>query len=143
ANGTSYAWSVRIGARRRAKLLVAACGAERAVEPGAREGKDGEQVLRIGVISAYHDEDWHAQRIASAAARHHHVEILRPTDFAAEVRTAGSRVTVRGGDAAAYDLFFTPRALGEEGDADVQLELYRLLARGGARLCNDVEALLT
>ncbi|MCA1664053.1 MAG: RimK family alpha-L-glutamate ligase, partial [Myxococcales bacterium] len=36
----------------------------------------------------------------------------------------------------------TPRALGDEGDADVQLEIYRLLARSGARLVNDVEALL-
>ena len=99
-------------------------------------------MLRIGVISAYPDEDWHAQRIALAAARHDRVDVLAPTDFAAEVRSGAPRVTVRGRDAAEWDLFLTPRALGDEGNADVQLELYRVLARQGARLCNDLDALL-
>jgi ribosomal protein S6--L-glutamate ligase len=99
-------------------------------------------VLRIGVISAYPDDDWHARRIVEAAARAHHVDILLPTEFAAEVRTGDARVTVRGRDADEWDLFLTPRALGDEGDADVQLELYRVLARSGARLVNDVDALL-
>jgi tetrahydromethanopterin:alpha-L-glutamate ligase len=99
-------------------------------------------VLRIGVISAYPDEDWHARRIAEAAARAHRVDILAPTDFVAEMRTGAPRVTARGRDAAEWDLFLTPRALGDEGDPDVQLELYRVLARGGARLINDVDALL-
>jgi tetrahydromethanopterin:alpha-L-glutamate ligase len=99
-------------------------------------------VLRIGVVSAYPDEDWHAQAIARAAARRDRVDVLRPTEFAAEVRAGGSRVTVRGRDAAEWDLFLTPRALGDDGDPDVQLELYRALARSGARLCNDVAALL-
>lgn len=99
-------------------------------------------MLRIGVISAYPDEDWHAQQIARAAARRDRVDVLRPTDFAAEVGAGGSRVTVCGRDAAEWDLFLTPRALGDDGDADVQLELYRALARSGAQLCNDVTALL-
>lgn len=99
-------------------------------------------MLRIGVISAYPEEDWHAQRIAAAAASSHHVDILGPTDFAAEVRAGASRVTVRGLDSAAWDLFLTPRALGDDGDPDVQLELYRVLARSGARMVNEVDALL-
>jgi ribosomal protein S6--L-glutamate ligase len=99
-------------------------------------------VLRIGVISAYAHDDWHACRIAEAAARADRVDVLTPTDFAAEIAGARTRVTVRGHDAAEYDLFLTPRALGDEGDADVQLELYRVLARSGAQLVNDVDALL-
>jgi ribosomal protein S6--L-glutamate ligase len=99
-------------------------------------------VLRIGIISAYPGHDWHAQRIARAAARHDHVDILQPTDFWAEVRSGAPRVQARGRDAREYDLFLTPRALGDEGDADVQLELYRLLAATGAALVNDVDALL-
>jgi len=99
-------------------------------------------LLRIGVISAYAHDDWHARRIAEAAARADRVDILAPTDFAAEIAGGRSRITVRGRDAAAYDLFLTPRALGDEGDADVQLELYRVLARSGAPLINDVDALL-
>jgi len=99
-------------------------------------------VLRIGVISAYAHDDWHARRIAEAAARVDHVDVLAPTDFAAEIAGRATRVTVRGHDAAEWDLFLTPRALGDDGDADVQLELYRVLARSGAILSNDVEALL-
>ena len=108
----------------------------------ARERKDSKQVLRIGVISAYTDHDWHAQRIALAAARYDHVDILSPTDFSAEVRSGAPRVQARGRDAREYDLFLTPRALGDDGDADVQVELYRLLAATGALLVNDVDALL-
>jgi RimK family alpha-L-glutamate ligase len=99
-------------------------------------------VLRIGIISAYHGEDWHAQRIAAAAARHHAVDVVSPTDFAGEVRVGAPRVTVRGADAADWDVWFTPRALGDDGDPDVQLELYRLLSATGTRLCNDVAPLL-
>jgi RimK family alpha-L-glutamate ligase len=116
----------------------------RGAEDGARGRKESERVIRIGVISAYAHDDWHACRIAEAAARaaDADVDILAPTDFAAEVATNLARVTVRGRDAAEWDLFLTPRALGEEGDADVQLEIYRVLARSGARLVNDVDALL-
>jgi RimK family alpha-L-glutamate ligase len=99
-------------------------------------------VLRIGVISAYPDHDWHAQRIALAAARHDRADILSPTDFWAELESGAPRVQARGRDAREYDLFLTPRALGDEGDADVQVELYRLLAATGAALVNDVDALL-
>jgi tetrahydromethanopterin:alpha-L-glutamate ligase len=99
-------------------------------------------LLRIGVICAYAHDDWHARRIAEAAARADHVDVLAPTDFAAEIAGGRSRVTVRGGDASQYDLYLTPRALGDEGDADVQLELYRVLTRAGAQLINDVDALL-
>lgn len=99
-------------------------------------------MLRIGVISAYGYDDWHACRIAEAAARVAAVDVLAPTDFAAEIAGRRARVTVRGRDAAEWDLYLTPRALGDEGDPDVQLELYRALARSGARMCNDVDALL-
>ncbi|HEY2747132.1 MAG TPA: RimK family alpha-L-glutamate ligase [Polyangia bacterium] len=98
--------------------------------------------MRIGVISAYPHDDWHARRIAESAMRAGDVDVLAPSDFAAELAAGRARITVRGRDAAKWDLFLTPRALGDEGDADVQLELYRLLARTGALVCNDVEALL-
>jgi tetrahydromethanopterin:alpha-L-glutamate ligase len=99
-------------------------------------------LLRIGVISAYGNDDWHARRIVAAASAVARVDVLLPTDFAAEVRAGAPRVLVRGRDAAEWHLYLTPRALGDEGDADVQLELYRVLARTGARMVNDVDALL-
>ena len=99
-------------------------------------------MLRIGVISAYPHDDWHARRIADAAARDAAVDVLAPVDFAAEIGADRARVTVQGRDAAEWDLFLTPRALGDDGDPDVQLELYRLLARAGSVVSNDVDALL-
>ena len=97
---------------------------------------------RIGIISAHHDEDWHAQRFALAAARFGRVDVIAPTDFAADVCPGAPRVTIAGVDSRAYDLLLTPRALGDEGDADVQLELYRVLAASGVRLVNDIGPLL-
>src|SRR5579871_1192111 len=102
---------------------------------------EGERVVRMGVISAYPDEDWHAARIARAAAARGSAEVLSPLDFAAEARVGASRLSVRGEPLSSWDAFLTPRALGDEGDAELQLELYRTLAEEGALIVNDVRAL--
>jgi tetrahydromethanopterin:alpha-L-glutamate ligase len=94
--------------------------------------------VRIGVISAYPDEDWDARRIAEAASRRGDARVLAPTDFAVDV----PRVTVDGDDVRAYDVLLTPRALGDFGDAEAQLEIYRAIAETGVPLVNDVGALL-
>jgi ribosomal protein S6--L-glutamate ligase len=104
-------------------------------------GVGGGHVVRIGIISAYPDEDWHAQRIARAAGRCGQAEVLSPLDFAGEAGPGGARLTVRGEPHGRFALFLTPRAIGEQGDADLQLELYRTLAEEGALLVNDVRAL--
>jgi ribosomal protein S6--L-glutamate ligase len=102
-------------------------------------------VTRIGIISAYPEEDWHAQRIAAAAERRGEVSLLAPTDFGAVMPAPGGdeapHVTVAGEDARAFDLFLTPRAIGDIGDHDLQVELYRALAEAGALVVNDVRAL--
>ena len=100
-------------------------------------------MTRIGIISAYPDEDWHAQQIARAAARHGEVRLLQPTDFGAELGQSVTRVLVAGEDARGYALFLTPRAIGERGDADLQLELYHALSENGGLLVNDARALTT
>ncbi len=97
---------------------------------------------RIGIISACHDEDWHAQRFALAAAGHGRVDVVAPTAFAAAVGAGAPRVTIDGVDSREYAVLFTPRALGDDGNADVQLELYRVLAASGARLINPIGPLL-
>src|SRR5437868_5995448 len=117
-------------------------GRNREAEYEASGRTESKRVLRIGVISAYPDDDWHARRIVEAAARVDRVDVLAPTEFSAEVAGRCVRIMVRGRDAGEWDLFLTPRALGDDGDADVQLELYRVLARSGACLVNDVDALL-
>jgi RimK family alpha-L-glutamate ligase len=72
------------------------------------------------------------------------VALLAPTDFAARIGGAGPpRILAGGADARAFDLFLTPRALGEAGDAELQLELYRTLAETGAPVVNEVGALMT
>jgi ribosomal protein S6--L-glutamate ligase len=104
-------------------------------------------VTRIGVISAYPEEDWDAQRIWEAAARRAEAVLLAPSDFAARIGSQGgpraTLITAGGRDSRDFDLFLTPRAVGDEGDAELQLELYRTLAETGALLVNDVGALTT
>jgi RimK family alpha-L-glutamate ligase len=97
-------------------------------------------LTRIGIISAY-DDDWDAQRVLRASRARGAVEVLRPTDFSVEIEGA-PRVRVRGEDASAFDLYLTPRAIGEGGDADFQIELYQLLSRS-VPVVNDVAALMT
>ncbi len=98
-------------------------------------------MVRMGVISAYPEEDWHAARIARAAAARASAEVLSPLDFGAEVSPGATRLLVRGEAASTYHAFLTPRALGDTGDAELQLELYRTLAEEGALVVNDVRAL--
>jgi ribosomal protein S6--L-glutamate ligase len=100
-------------------------------------------LTRIGVISAYPEEDWDAQRIWEAAARRGEAVLLQPTDFAARISTGETLITAAGRDGRDYGFFLTPRAVGEDGDAELQLELYRTLAESGALLINEVGALTT
>jgi tetrahydromethanopterin:alpha-L-glutamate ligase len=101
------------------------------------------KMMRLGIISAYPEEDWHARRIVEAARERAEAELLSPLDFAADVGPAQSRLLVGGRPHAEYDALLTPRALGDEGDHELQLELYRTLAEEGALLVNDVRALVT
>src|SRR5204862_5592805 len=79
-----------------------------------------------------------------------------PLDFGAEINPgrgpgpgpetgsqhdAGGVLTVRGEPHHHFDALLTPRALGDDGDHELQLELYRTLAESGALLVNDVRAL--
>ncbi len=100
--------------------------------------------IRLGIISAYPDEDWEARAIADAAARRAGAALLGPTDFAASVGPGAETVITVGGAPALeqYDAFLTPRAVGERGDAELQIELYKMLAESGALVINDVRALL-
>jgi ribosomal protein S6--L-glutamate ligase len=99
-------------------------------------------VTRIGIFTAYPDDDWHSRRIVEAARAHGEVDLLSATDLTAEIDRDGCRMRVRAEDWSRWDLFLTPRAIGEEGDGELQLELYGALADAGALLVNDVRALV-
>jgi tetrahydromethanopterin:alpha-L-glutamate ligase len=100
-------------------------------------------VTRIGVISAYPDEDWDAQRIWEAAARRGEATLLGPTDFSARIGPRVTTITASGRESRDFDLFLTPRAVGDQGDAELQLELYRTLEETGSVLVNSVGAMTT
>jgi tetrahydromethanopterin:alpha-L-glutamate ligase len=98
--------------------------------------------LQIAVVTAYPDEDWHSQRLAQAARKRGRVRIVRPEEL--EVRLGDGAAEVRAGgiDVRSFDVMLLPRALGERGSADFQLEAYRLCAELGVPLVNGIEALL-
>lgn len=100
-------------------------------------------MLRVGVISAYSDEDWHSLQILEAARLRAQADELSPLDFSADVESGRPRLLVRGRPHREYACFLTPRALGDDGDQELQIELYHTLAEDGALLVNDVSALLT
>lgn len=101
--------------------------------------------MLMGVISAYADEDWHTQQIVGAARAQGQVVVLSPTDMAAEMDGPGSDwqgLMINGVEASQFDVILTPRALGDAGNHDLQLELYHTLCESGILLVNRVEALL-
>ena len=104
-------------------------------------GRRRRSVVRLGIISAYPDEDWHARQILEEARRVASAEVLSPLDFSAESGDGGARLLVRGEPHLAWNAFLTPRAIGDTGDHELQLELYRTLAEEGAVMINDVQAL--
>jgi tetrahydromethanopterin:alpha-L-glutamate ligase len=98
----------------------------------------------IGVAAAYGlAEDWHAQAIARAAERAGDVRVIAPEDLAVTNAVDGRpRVMVGALDARTLDVVLMARAIGDRGDADVQLTLYRALEETGVALVNPVGPLL-
>lgn len=98
----------------------------------------------IGVAAAYGlGEDWHAQAIARAAERIGVVRVIAPEDLAVTTAVDGRpRVMVGALDARALDVLLMARALGDRGDADVQLTMYRAVEDAGVPLVNSVAPLL-
>src|SRR5262249_15504316 len=98
---------------------------------------EGDTILKtahIGILTAYGDVDWHAQQLAAAARRRGRVSLIAPHTVAAEIVDGTSRVYAGGLDARAYDVILTPRAIGDLGDADFQIEAYRVMAELGCVL---------
>jgi tetrahydromethanopterin:alpha-L-glutamate ligase len=98
--------------------------------------------LHIGVVTAYPDEDWHSRRLIAAARKRGRVTIVRPEALAVRLADGKARVLAAGVDVRRYALLLLPRALGEKGSADFQVEVYRLASEQGAVMVNEVDALL-
>jgi ribosomal protein S6--L-glutamate ligase len=99
--------------------------------------------MRFGVISAWHD-DWHAARVIHACRAHGEVDVVRPTMFSLQAGPGQTTTVVAAGrDARRWDVWLTPRALGDRGDHDFQCVVYAALEELGLPVVNPVPALLT
>lgn len=101
------------------------------------------KALRLGLITAYLEEDWHSQQLLAAAARHGEVVVIRPEEFAARLTPAGVAVLLTAGEVATLDGFVLARGFGERGNSDFLVPIYQLLAQQGRVVVNDIDAVLT
>ena len=111
---------------------------------GVGEGKQAlmDREIRIGIITAWPEADWHSQRLIASLARRADARALDPAQLAAIVDEEGVSVTAAGQAAAAFDAFVLARGMGRAGDPDVQFEIYRALEAAGAIVVNRVDPLL-
>jgi ribosomal protein S6--L-glutamate ligase len=98
--------------------------------------------IRIGVVTAWPDDDWHSKRLLAACAARGEAISLDPASLGAEIGGTGLSVSAGGTPLPALDAFLLARGLGRAGDPDVQFEVYRALEGAGAVVVNRLEPLL-
>jgi ribosomal protein S6--L-glutamate ligase len=98
--------------------------------------------IRIGVVTAWPEEDWHSQRLLSACGERAEAVAIDPATLSAGVGASGFGVAVAGEPVPDIDAFILVRGLGRSGDPDVQFEIYRALEAAGAVVVNRLEPLL-
>lgn len=101
-----------------------------------------ERFIRIGVVTAWPEADWHSERLLAACRSRSDAMAIDPADLATQVDHGGVRVLAGGAPAGRFDAFVLARGLGRAGDPDVQFEIYRALEGTGALLVNRLEPLL-
>jgi ribosomal protein S6--L-glutamate ligase len=101
-----------------------------------------ERFIRIGVVTAWPEDDWHSERLLAACGRRADAVPIDPADLATQVGREGVLVLAGGAPARHYDAFVLARGLGRAGDPDVQFEIYRALEGTGALLVNRLDPLL-
>src|SRR5512138_3523738 len=125
------------------------CPADRAWTPfprafGAGIGKRAgmKRFIRIGVVTAWPDDDWHSAHLLEACARRADAVALDPSVLAARVDDGSVNVLAGATPASEFDAFVLARGLGRAGDPDLQFEIYRALEGTGALMVNRLEPLL-
>jgi ribosomal protein S6--L-glutamate ligase len=101
-----------------------------------------ESHIRIGVVTAWPDDDWHSERLLDACGRRAEAVAVDPSALAADVGEGAVEVHAGGAAASGFDAFVLARGLGRAGDPDVQFEVYRALEGVGAIVVNRIDALL-
>jgi ribosomal protein S6--L-glutamate ligase len=98
--------------------------------------------LRIGVITAYLEEDWHSQQLVEAAGRYGEVVVIRPEQITAWLTPEGVTVRADGVDMKSINGFVLARGFGDRGNPDFVVPVYQILERAGHVLINSIEAVL-
>jgi ribosomal protein S6--L-glutamate ligase len=98
--------------------------------------------IRIAVVTAWPEDDWHSERLLRACRRRAGAVAVDPASLGAVVEDEAVRVLVAGEPASGFDAFLLARGFGRAGDPDVQFEIYRALEGAGAVVVNRLDALL-
>jgi len=98
--------------------------------------------IRIGVVTAWPEDDWHSRRLMAACGRQAEAVAIDPASLAALVSEGGVEAFAAGESTGDFDAFVLARGLGRAGDPDVQFEIYRALDAGGALVVNRLDPLL-
>jgi len=98
--------------------------------------------IRIGVVTAWPEDDWHSKRLLAACRERAEAVPIDPARLSACVGSSGLQLAAAGEPIPDVDAFILARGLGPAGDADVQFEIYRALEAAGAVVVNRIEPLL-
>ena len=98
--------------------------------------------LRIGVITAYLDEDWHSQQLVDAANRFGHAIVIKPESLGARLSPNGISLVSTEVELQSVDGFVLARGFGERGNPDFLVPVYQILERNGKVLVNSINAVL-
>jgi ribosomal protein S6--L-glutamate ligase len=97
--------------------------------------------IRIGVVTAWPELDWHSRRLLDACGRRCRAEAIDPATLSAFIGGRGLDPSA-GGRSLDVDALVLARGLGRAGDPDVQFELYRMMEEAGTLVVNRLEPLL-
>lgn len=100
------------------------------------------ETLRIGIITAYLQDDWHSQQLVEVANRVGEVVVIRPESLGARLTQHGVSVIAAEVDLQTIDGFILARGFGERGNADFLVPVYQILARSCPVVINDIDAVL-
>lgn len=126
--------------------MQSAHGLPRESESGA-QGAAGEMALRLGLITAEANRDWHAGRLMRAMSVFGEAEVVDPSRLRVVCgRRPGQqdlfRLWVDEGDARRFDAVILGRVVGPRADGDVQLDGARAFELLEIPLVNPVGAML-
>jgi ribosomal protein S6--L-glutamate ligase len=98
--------------------------------------------IRIGVVTAWPEDDWHSKRLLGALRRRADAVAIDPAALSAQVTGGRFMVAAAGRSLGEFDGFVLARGFGRAGDPDLQFEIYRALEGSGALMVNRLEPLL-